>query len=80
MTRDVAHSLRFSDLPRGVDTDLLNRAFSSGVVTYSADRFNYISIRSADRHSHTWTIADTALMNRAGSIVFYGDPHDHVEV
>lgn len=80
MTRDVAHSLSFSDLPRGVDTDLLNRAYSSGVVTYSADRFNYISIRGADRHSHTWTIADTALMNRAGSIVFYGDPHDHVEV
>jgi hypothetical protein len=80
MTRDVAHSLGFSDLPRGVDTDLLNRAYASDLFTYSADRFNYVSIRSTDRASHTWSITDTALMNRAGSIVFYGDPRNHVEV
>lgn len=78
---DVARELRFGDhLPRGVDTDILNRAKEAGIKTYSADRFNYISVRGSDRHAHTWTITDAALMNRAGTLVFYGDPSEHVDV
>lgn len=78
---DVARALRFDDrLPRGVDTDILDRAHRDGVLTYSADRFNYVSVRGPDRRAHTWTIADAALMNRAGELVFYGDPREHVEV
>jgi glycosyltransferase involved in cell wall biosynthesis len=77
---DVARELRFGDLPRAVDTDFLERAREAGVLTYSADRFNYVSIRAADHRSHTWPIADTALMNRAGSLLFYGDPRPHVDV
>lgn len=80
MRRDVARDLWFSDIPRGIDTDLLNRAKEAGVTTYSADRFNFIVIRNADLNVHTWTIADSALMNRASSLVFYGDPRSHVEV
>lgn len=80
MKGDVARELRFSDIPRAVDTDLLDRARDAGVSTYSADRFNFVSIRNADRTSHTWTIADAALMNRAASVVFYGDPREHVDV
>jgi Glycosyl transferase family 2 len=78
--RDVARSLRFSDIPRAVDTDILNRAEADGVLTYSADRFNYVSIRGADRNDHTWPIADMALMNRSGKLVFFGDPREHVDV
>lgn len=78
--RDVFRELRFGDLPRAVDTDLLNRAQEAGVATYSADRFNFVSIRSIDRTTHTWTIADSALMNRAAKVVFYGDPRKHVDV
>lgn len=78
---DVARELRFGDhLPRAVDTDILNRAQEAGIKTYSGDRFNYVSVRGADRHAHTWTIADTALMNRAGQLVFYGDPREHVDI
>jgi hypothetical protein len=80
MRRDVARELRFSDIPRGIDTDLLNRAQEAGITTYSADRFNFVVIRNADLSTHTWTIADSALMNRASSLVFYGDPRSHVEV
>lgn len=81
LTADVARQLRFGDdLPRGVDTDILNRAKEAGVGTYSADRFNYVSIRGTDRHAHTWAITDTALLNRAGTLAFYGDPCEHVEV
>ena len=78
---DVARALRFDDsLPRGVDTDILNRAQREGVATYSADRFNYVSVRGADRTAHTWTITDAALMNRAGCLIFFGDPREHVDI
>jgi hypothetical protein len=80
MKADVAHAVRFGDKARGVDTDFLDRARLAGVLTYSADRFNYVSIRGIDRNAHTWTIADTAMMNKAGALVFYGDPRPHVNV
>ncbi|WP_435202960.1 glycosyltransferase [Janibacter sp. GS2] len=80
MRGDVARELRFSDLPRAVDTDLLDRAQSAGVRTYSSDRFNYVSIRGTDRHAHTWTLEDAAFMNRTSRVVFYGDPRQHVDV
>lgn len=80
LRRDVARELRFGDLPRAVDTDLLNRARDAGVRVFSADRFNFVSIRGLDRHAHTWPIADTALMNRAGELLFFGDPREHVDV
>ena len=80
MRGDVARELRFSDLPRAVDTDLLNRAQAAGVRTYSSDRFNYVSIRGTDRHAHTWALEDAAFMNRTSRVVFYGDPRQHVDV
>lgn len=81
LTAAVARELRFTDdLPRGVDTDLLNRAQQAGIRTYAGDRFNYVSIRGADRTTHTWTISDAALLNRAGKLLFYGDPRPHVDV
>ena len=80
MRRDVARELRFSDIPRAVDTDLLNRAQAAGVSTYSSDRFNYVSIRGVDRHAHTWTVEDATFMNKASRVVFYGDPREHVDL
>lgn len=80
MRSEVARELRFSDLPRGVDTDLLNRAQATGVRTYSSDRFNYVSIRGTDRHAHTWTLEDASFMNKSSRVVFYGDPREHVDV
>ncbi|MPZ96302.1 MAG: glycosyltransferase [Propionibacteriales bacterium] len=77
---DVVRELRFSDLPRRVDTDFLDRAAAAGVVTYSADRFNYVSVRGHDRFAHTWSITDSALLNKSGQLVFYGDPREHVDV
>jgi hypothetical protein len=72
--------MRFSDLPRAVDTDLLDRALADGVRIYSADRFNFVSVRGADRYAHTWTVADSTFLTSTGRLVFYGDPREHVEV
>lgn len=80
MREDVARALRFSDIPRAVDTDLLDRAQAEGITTYSADRFNYVSVRGTDRHAHTWTVEDASFMNKTSEVVFYGDPREHVDL
>jgi hypothetical protein len=77
---DLARRLRFADLPRAVDTDLLDRAMAAGVRIYSADRFNFVSVRGTDRTAHTWKVADSTFMTGTGRLVFYGDPRTHVEV
>jgi len=78
--RDVVRDLQFSDLPRAVDSDILDRAIAAGVKIYSADRFNFVSVRGSDRHAHTWTVADSTFMTRSGQLLFFGDPTQHVEV
>lgn len=77
---ELAKDLRFSDIPRAVDTDFLNRAWASGVKTYSSDRFNFVSIRGTDREAHTWKVTDTELMIGGAQVAFYGDPRIHVDV
>jgi hypothetical protein len=78
--QEVVRELRFSDLPRGVDTDILDRALAAGVKTYSADRFNFASVRGGDRDTHTWKVDDNFFMTASGRLVFYGDPRTHVDV
>jgi hypothetical protein len=77
---DLARQLRFADLPRAVDSDLLDRAIADGVKIYSADRFNFVSVRGTDRQAHTWKVADSALMTGTGRLVFYGDPRAHTDI
>ena len=77
---DVVRRLRFGDLPRAVDSDVLDRAIAEDVKIWSADRFNYVSVRGDDRTAHTWTVADTTFLTASGRLAFYGDPRHHVEV
>jgi hypothetical protein len=77
---EVVRRLRFSDIPRAVDSDILDRSIAEGVGIYSADRFNFVSIRSTDRHAHTWTVADATFMTKTGRLQFFGDPRPHVSV
>lgn len=76
----LAQEFRFSDIPRAVDTDFLNRLWAAGVRTYSADRFNFASIRNADQLTHTWQVSDVEMMIGGADVVFYGDPRAHVDV
>lgn len=77
---DVVRGLRFSDIPRAVDSDILDRAIADGVKIWSADRFNFVSVRGDDRTAHTWTVADDSFLTAAGQLAFFGDPRTHVEV
>ncbi len=78
--QEIVRELRFSDLPRGVDTDILDRALAAGVKTYSVDRFNFASVRGGDRDTHTWKVDDSFFMTASGRLIFYGDPRIHVDV
>ncbi|WP_420111367.1 glycosyltransferase family 2 protein [Pseudactinotalea sp.] len=77
---DVVRSLRFSDIPRAVDSDILDRALERGYRIYSADRYNYVSVRGTDVSQHTWQASDASFFTKRGSLVFYGDPAAHVSV
>ena len=77
---DLLRALRFGDLPRAVDSDVLDRALADGVKVWSGDRFNYVSIRGVDRTAHTWTVSDATFLTASGRLEFYGDPSPHVEV
>jgi SAM-dependent methyltransferase/spore maturation protein CgeB len=73
---DVLRKLRFADLPRAIDSDLLRRAQADGVGIYSGDRFNFVSVRG-DREAHTWKVSDAELM-RHGRVAFHGPAGEHV--
>lgn len=77
---DVVRSLRFSDIPRAVDSDILDRAVDLGYRIYSADRYNYVSVREGDSSQHTWQVTDATFFTRRGTLLFYGDPTEHVDV
>lgn len=73
---DLLRKLRFGDLPRAVDSDLLRRVQAEGAGIHSADRFNFISVRG-DREAHTWKVGDEELM-RHGRVAFHGPAEEHV--
>lgn len=77
---DVARDVRFSDIPRAVDSDILDRSMEQGVRVYSGDRYNYVSVRGDDRHAHTWTVTDSTFLTATGRLLFYGDPTTHVSL
>ena len=77
---DLVRRLRFADIPRAVDSDILDRARAEGVRIYSSDRFNFVSVRGTARNAHTWTVSDATFMTASGRLMFYGDPRVHVDV
>ncbi|WP_200951198.1 glycosyltransferase family protein [Nocardioides sp. Root140] len=77
--RELARDVRFEDLPRRVDTTFLEKVKARGLTTYSADRFNFVSVRRVDPGSHTWPITEKQLMARSSRLLFYGNPYPHAE-
>jgi nicotinamidase-related amidase len=78
--RETAAAVRFDDLPRRVDTTFLDKIRARGGSVYSADRFNFVSVRRADTGRHTWTISDKEILARSSRLVFYGEPYVHAEI
>ncbi|WP_235915398.1 glycosyltransferase family protein [Puerhibacterium puerhi] len=74
--RDVAREVRFTELPAGEDTGFLAAAVEAGVRVYSADRFNFVQVRTGQRQ-HTWSVTDAELL-ASGEVQFYGRADEHV--
>jgi hypothetical protein len=77
MPKGLWSEQRFLELPRAIDTQFLRAARANGVRIYSADRFNYVSVRAADTADHTWKISDEALLANGVAQVFSAT-FDHV--
>ncbi|MFL0576526.1 glycosyltransferase [Brevibacterium luteolum] len=58
--RRVFEELQFANLPRGEDTNLQQRLVADGGTIYSADRFNFVQVRTD--HAHTWQVDDALLL------------------
>jgi spore maturation protein CgeB len=78
--RSVMLELPMENLPRRVDTTFLDKVRLNGGRIYSADRFNFVSMRSASSDGHTWSISDEDLLIRKSALQFYGNPTEHVTV
>ena len=78
--RSTATELRFDDLPRRVDTTFLHKVGAAGGSVYSADRYNFVSVRRADSAGHTWKVTEQQLLAGRTNLLFYGEPYTHAEV
>jgi hypothetical protein len=76
--RDIASSVRFPALPKGEDSAFLSGVLDSGGRIYSADRFNFVLLRSGGG-AHTWTVTDAELL-ASGQVSFYGRADRHVVI
>ena len=81
MKQSVFEEVQFPSRRVGEDTRFLNRARAAGFTVYSADRFNYISIRRTDLDSHTWQVdADELLASKLSEHVSDGIAVDFLEI
>lgn len=62
--RQVTEGLAFPDRTKGEDTGFLNGAVKNGYTIYSADRFNFVQMRSPSV-AHTWEVDDEVIFANA---------------
>ncbi|MDO8143929.1 glycosyltransferase [Isoptericola sp. 178] len=76
--RDLAARARFAETSTGEDTGFLRAAIDGGARVYSADRYNFVQMRSGAGR-HTWTVTDAELL-ASGDVAFYGRADQHVMI
>ncbi len=73
--RETASTVRFRALPRGEDTAFLADLTEAGGTVYSADRFNFVQMRSATG-GHAWDVTEAELL-ASGEVKHYGRAATH---
>ncbi|MDO8149351.1 glycosyltransferase [Isoptericola sp. b515] len=76
--RDLVARARFAETWTGEDTGFLRTVADAGARIYSADRFNFVQMRSGSGR-HTWTVTDAELL-ASGDVAFYGRADQHVMI
>ncbi|WP_051433434.1 glycosyltransferase family protein [Promicromonospora kroppenstedtii] len=74
--REIASKIRFRSLERGEDTAFLTDVVEAGGIVYSADRFNFVQVRSAPG-GHSWTVSEAELL-ASGQVQHFGRAATHV--
>lgn len=77
--RETFETVKFAGRRTGEDSNFLADLRRVGGSIYSADRFNYVVNRHADKTSHTWRVDDTNLMG-TGEMRFVGNDQRQVEI
>ena len=60
--REVLERVPFQPVTRGEDTAFLRDAAAAGCRVYSADRFNFITVRRRDTSDHVWKVPDDRFL------------------
>ena len=76
--RKVTERIRFPDRNRGEDSSFLYEATKRGLKIFSADRFNFVQVRSANR-AHTWGVGAGELLANS-EVISVGSGPLNVEV
>jgi len=69
----IMKKFMFSDLPRAVDTDYINRVKEGEGKLYATHPYEMCVFRAHDQSKHTWVVDDISLFRHA-SVMGYGDP------
>ncbi|MDO2935994.1 glycosyltransferase [Paeniglutamicibacter sulfureus] len=76
-TREMMQDVPFLELGRGEDTNFLRDVVDGGGTIYSADRFNFVQMRSVQGEGHTWSIEETDLL-ATGVVSSFGLNEQHI--
>nr|WP_254456327.1 glycosyltransferase [Paeniglutamicibacter quisquiliarum] len=76
-TREMMQEVPFLELGRGEDTNFLRGVLDAGGSIYSADRFNFVQMRSAQGDGHTWSVEETDLL-ATGVVSSFGLNEQHI--
>ncbi|WP_158737186.1 glycosyltransferase family 2 protein [Alteribacillus sp. YIM 98480] len=60
--KDVFKYVKFGKMNKGSDQDFQVKCRKKGLKIYSADRFNYVCLRNANKRYHTWKLSDKQLL------------------
>ncbi|WP_386696489.1 glycosyltransferase [Lonepinella sp. MS14436] len=78
-SRNTLNQLKFGDLNRGEDSNILEQAKALKIRTYVTDPFNFIVYRSKETINHTWVVEDNFFTEK-GVLVGNGLAKEITEV
>lgn len=77
--RETFEKFQFPELGKSEDSTVLKEIREGGGLIYSADSFNFVVNRFADKKRHTWTASDDQLF-ATGRMVYKGNGQDQLAV
>ncbi|OOF69972.1 glycosyltransferase [Rodentibacter caecimuris] len=69
--RSTLERLKFGDLNRGEDSNILEQARVNNIKVYASDPFNFVQFRSKNVQNHTWQVEDKFFTEK-GTLIGIG--------